>query len=315
VEVEEVYARFRAIRQGLRVAKKAEAIWFGEHASRFRGAGYDLRGVDAWRPGEPLRDIAWALSLRSYPDRLFRIERMEPKEIPVVVMADLSSSMRFAISADSNKALLLLDCIGVIALTRANMHDPVGVLGFSEQVDLFIKPKRGISHVYFMAKQVFAQLQAGADEHSKRRADWSSGLTLAASSLRSRHSIYVLSDFVDATNDMSSLDWALLRRLGRRHDVTALMLTDPREFSFRRRLGYVRTSNMETGEHVQISARKAPLVRQAIAAAQANLQRRLWRDCGIRSAVVAAEKGVEPLVTTLVARALRLGTTDGSRLD
>ena len=68
-------------------------------------------GVEQWRPGQPLKDVAWNLSMRTYPKKLFRIERMEPKELRTVIVCDLSYSTLFQVSEKSNKALLMLELL------------------------------------------------------------------------------------------------------------------------------------------------------------------------------------------------------------
>ena len=75
MEVEEVYARFRDIKHGIRARKPSTSIHFGEHKSGFKGAGYDIVGVDQLRPGQPLKDVAWNLSLRRVWTPLQRKER------------------------------------------------------------------------------------------------------------------------------------------------------------------------------------------------------------------------------------------------
>ena len=151
VEVEEVFARFRDIKHGIKAKKKSTSIHYGDHKSAFKGAGYDIVGVERWRPGQPLKDIAWSLSLKTYPDKLFKIERMEPKELRTLLAIDLSYSTLFQISQESSKALLMLDLIGNIGLTRANKRDPVGLLGYSDRIEMFIKPKLGTSQIFYMA--------------------------------------------------------------------------------------------------------------------------------------------------------------------
>ena len=116
MEVEEVFARFRDIKHGIRARKRSNSIHFGEHKSGFKGAGYDIVGVERWRPGQPLKDVAWALSLRTYPEKIYKIERMEPKELRTLVVCDLSHSTLFQMSQESNKALLMLDLLGTNAL-------------------------------------------------------------------------------------------------------------------------------------------------------------------------------------------------------
>ena len=58
MEVEEVFARFRGIKHGIKATKKSTSVHYGDHKSGFKGAGYDIVGVDQWRPGQPLKDIA-----------------------------------------------------------------------------------------------------------------------------------------------------------------------------------------------------------------------------------------------------------------
>ena len=171
MEVEEVFARFRDIKHGIKSRKKATSIHYGDHRSGFIGSGYDVVGVDEWRPGQPLKDIAWTLSLRTFPDKIFKIERMEPKELRTLLAVDLSYSMLFQISHESNKALLMLDLIGNLGLTRANVRDPVGLLAFSDQVELYMKPRHGTSQIFFMAYQIFEKIKLQKEFPEKRRAD------------------------------------------------------------------------------------------------------------------------------------------------
>jgi uncharacterized protein (DUF58 family) len=248
MEVEAVFARFRAIKHGIRIPRKSTSTWYGEHRSAFHGSGYDIAGIDRWRPGQPLKDVAWRLSLRSYPDKLFKIERTELKQLPTLLVVDLSHSTLFEISRESNKALLLLDVIGVIGLTRARLHDPVGLLAFSDRIEAFVKPKLGSGQIFQIAHEIFDRLELARTASVRRGADFSVALRFLAARLRTRHSIVLISDLADIVGDPDSVDSRLLSRLASKHDVTLLVLDDPDEFSLRGRVGFVRTSNMETGE-------------------------------------------------------------------
>lgn len=73
---------------------------------------------------------------------------MEQKQILLLLAVDLSHSMLFEISQDSNKAILLLDLIGGIGLTRARLHDALGLVGFSDRIELFLKPRHGTGQVF-----------------------------------------------------------------------------------------------------------------------------------------------------------------------
>ena len=300
-----MFARFRDIKHGIRAKKKSTSIHYGDHKSGFRGSGYDIVGVDQWRPGQPLKDIAWSISLRTYPEKLFRIERMEPKELRTLLAVDLSYSTLFQISQASNKALLLLDLIGNIGLTRANVRDPVGLLGFSDQVELFIKPKHGTSQVFYLAQQIFDKLSLQREFPTKRAADFSVPFRFMAARLKARHSIILLSDVVDMVNDQAAIDFKLLRMLAAKHDMIVLILDDPDEFRVRSRLGYIRIADMETGKQTVISARKAKAIRKDIEERRAELQYQLKYKSGVDSVVLTPENHMEGLPKFFISRTAR----------
>lgn len=305
MEVEEVFARFRGIKHGIKTKKKATSIHYGDHKSGFKGAGYDIVGVDRWRPGQPMKDIAWTLSLRTYPEKLYRIERMEPKELRTLLVVDLSYSTLFQISQASNKALLMLDLVGNIGLTRANVRDPVGLLAFSDQIELFIKPKLGSSQVFHIAHRIFEKLELERQFPTKRAADFSVALTFLAARLKTRHSVIVISDVVDLVNDDDAIDFKMLRMLAAKHDMMLLIVDDPEEFRVKSRLGYIRISDMETGKQTVISARKASAIRSDIEKRREALQYRLKHQSGVDSVVLTPDNHDEVLPKFLIARTAR----------
>ena len=305
MEVEEVFARFRDIKHGIKAKKKSTSIHYGEHKSGFKGAGYDIVGVEQWRPGQPLKDIAWNISLRTYPEKLFKIERMEPKELRTLLAVDLSYSTLFQISQKSNKALLLLDLLGNIGLTRSNLRDPVGLLAFSDQIELFMKPKLGTSQVFYMAQQIFEKLALQREFPTRRTADFSVPFLFMASRLKMRHSVIVISDVVDMLNNPEAVDFKLLRMLGSKHDMMFFILDDPEEFKVRSPLGYIRISDMETGKQTVISARKVGAIRREIEESRGALQYALKHRCGIDSVVLTPQNHHEELPKFLISRTAR----------
>ena len=302
MEVAEVFARFRELKHGIREKKKSVNVGFGEHRSAFKGSGYDIIGVEQWQHGQPLKDIAWRLSLRTYPHKIYKIERMEPKEMRTILVVDLSYSMLFKILHDADKALLLLDLIGGIGLTRAHLRDPVGLVGFSDRIELYVRPKLGSTQVFYMAKLIFEKVQLEREYPTKRKADVSIPLNLLANRLRLRHSLVLISDLVDLINERDAIDFRLLGRLASKHDMIVLMLDDPEEFIVKSRLGYVRTANMETGEEIVFSARRAAAIRQQIEESRTSLMVDLKRRAGIDSVVLTPGSHFAELTKFLMAR-------------
>ena len=305
MEVEEVYARFRDIKHGIRAKKPSTSIHFGEHKSGFKGAGYDIVGIDQWRPGQPLKDVSWTLSLRTYPEKLYRIERMEPKELRTLIVCDLSYSTLFEVSRESNKALLMLDLIGNLGLTRANVRDPVGLLGYSDRVELYMRPKLGTSQVFHMAHQIFEKLKLERQFPKKRPAHLRVALDFMLARLKMRHSVILLTDLVDMVNDPDAVDYKRLRTVASKHDMILLILDDPEEFKVKSRLGYIRISDMETGKQTVISARKAGAIRRRIEETRETLQYRLKHQAGIDSAVLTPQNHIEELPKFLISRTAR----------
>ena len=305
MEVEQVFARFRDIKNGIKTKKKSTSIHYGDHRSGFRGSGYDIVGVEQWRPGQPLKDISWTISMLTFPEKLFKIERMEPKELRTLLVVDLSYSTLFQIFHDSNKALLLLDLIGNIGLTRANVRDPVGLLGYSDQVELFLKPKLGTNNVFYMAQQVFEKLALERKYPTRRKTNFAVPVAFMASRLKMRHSVIVISDFVDLLNDVGSVDFKRLRMLATKHDMIFLLLDDPDEFRVKSRLGHIRISDMETGKQTVISARKAGAIQRKIGESRDQLKYLLKHRCGIDSVVLTPENHTEALPKFLIARVAR----------
>lgn len=305
MEVEELYARFRDIKHGIRARKPSTSIHFGEHKSGFKGAGYDIVGVDQWRPGQPLKDVAWNLSMRTYPEKLYRIERMEPKELRTLIVCDLSYSTLFQVSQESNKALLMLDLLGNIGLTRANVRDPVGLLGYSDRIELYMRPKMGTSQIFYMAYQIFEKLKLEREFPSRRPAHLKVAIDFMLARLKMRHSVVVLTDLVDLVNDHDAIDFKQLSTLAAKHDMIVLILDDPEEFEVKSRLGYIRISDMETGKQTVISARKAHAIRRRIEESRETLQYKLKYQAGIDSVVLTPKNHIEELPKFLISRTAR----------
>src|SRR4029450_4046636 len=109
--------------------------------------------------------------------------------------------------------------------------------------------------------EIFERLKLARQLPTKRRADFRVALRFLTARLKTRHSIVLISDLVDIVGDQASIEFKLLGGLAWKHDVIVLVLDDPDEFRLPGSLGFVRISNMETGEQTVISARKTRLIR------------------------------------------------------
>ncbi|MEK9194314.1 MAG: hypothetical protein AAB884_00715, partial [Patescibacteria group bacterium] len=225
MELKDVIAGLRDLKSGIRVRKKAFSIIPAEHRSTWLGAGYDFEGVAEWKPGEPLQDVSLVLSFRTFPDRLYKLERTEEKEIPVIVAADVSTSMLFSVREGEHKAKLLFELVGVLGFTAVLYRDPFGLVGFSDRIEPYFKPKVSGRRVFYLVKTIFERVEALREGRERRNASFKMLFEFLISRLKRRHCLIIVSDFADVIGrDNGSIDFNLLRRLTSRHDVVAIFL-------------------------------------------------------------------------------------------
>ena len=199
----------------------------------------------------------------------------------------------------------MLDLLGNIGLTRANLRDPVGMLGYSDRIELYVRPKLGTSQVFYMAHQIFEKLKLEREFPSRRPARLKVAVDFMLARLKMRHSIILLTDLVDLVNDPDSVDFKQLSTLAAKHDMIVLILDDPDEFRVKSRLGYIRISDMETRKQTVISARKAGAIRRRIEETRASLQYKLKHQAGIDSTVLTEQNHLEELPKFLMSRFAR----------
>ena len=133
----------------------------------------------------------------------------------------------------------------------------MGLLGYSDRIELYLRPKLGTSQVFYMAYKIFEKLNLEREHPTRRPAHLKVAVDFMLARLKSRHSIILLTDLVDLVNDPDAVDFKQLSTLAAKHDMIVLVLDDPEEFRVRSRLGYIRISDMETRKQTVISARKA----------------------------------------------------------
>lgn len=289
--IEEVYARLVEIRRATLSPKRGISPTFGIHKSRFKGIGFEFAGIEEWRPGEPLSDIAWRMSLKYLPERIFKIRRRESKQMPIVLAVDLTPSMRFQIREGSSKARLLFELMGAIGFSGIRQRDPVGAIGFSDEIELFLSPRTSGKRILYIVKKIFERINLleGHDlsGHSvvEGKANMNATLQFLYRKYKSRHLIVLLSDFIDVMNDPSSINWELLQMAAARHDIVALVLHDADEFGWNSS-GTVIVKNPESGHLERIKGSRGFKIRETILRKRGELVEKL-RQSGIDSLAIS----------------------------
>jgi len=198
----------------IRARRLVEETFSGEYHSVFRGRGMQFREVREYVPGDDVRTIDWNVTARAGAPFVKVFD--EERELTLVLVADVSRSGLFG-SGPRDKAEVVAELCAVLALAAVANRDKVGLVLFSDRIELFVPPRRGRGHVLRLIRELLAARAAG------RGTDLNAPLQLLASVLKRRATVFLVSDFW--VPDFS----ASLRVASRRHDCVAVRVRDPRE--------------------------------------------------------------------------------------
>lgn len=230
----ELFKRIRQIE--IRTKGLVSNIFGGEYHSAFKGTGMDFAEVRPYQFGDDVRNIDWNVSAR-YPETFIKVFE-EEREQTVILAVDVSGSEDFA-SASAYKREIAAEICAVVAFSAIQNNDKVGLLLFSDQIELFVPPKKGRKHVLRLIRDLFAH------EQQSTGTDLKVALNHLVHVLHRRSIVMLMSDFMDDGFEPS------LRAVSRRHDTIAVHLTDPVESELPE-VGLMEVTDAETGERVLI---------------------------------------------------------------
>jgi uncharacterized protein (DUF58 family) len=230
-------------------ARLIRAGFAGDYHSAFHGRGIEFSQVREYQPGDDIRTIDWNVTARH--DTPFVKEFVEERDLTIIIAVDVSGSMGFG-SADWRKADIAAELAAVFAFSAVQNADRVGLLLFSDSVRKFIPPRRGHAHAQVIVRSVADAAMQGCDGN----ADIDHAAMFLDRVNVHRAVLIVLSDFLDLNFERP------MKRLGRRHDVVALALFDPREERFPPR-GLARLRDAETGEERLVDFATSDVARRA----------------------------------------------------
>ena len=258
----------------------------GQYHSVFKGQGMNFDEVREYQPGDDVRAIDWNVTARmNHP---FIKKFVEERELTLMLVVDVSGSGLFGSRAQSKRELAA-EIASVLAFSAIRNNDKVGVLLFSDEVEKFIPPRKGRSHVLRVIREVLFF------EPKRRGTDLVQALEFMGRVLPHRAIAVVISDFITPTRHASGVSSAArsqnplppelqtaLRIANRKHDVVAVQITDRYELELPA-LGRLTLEDAETGEIVELntghaSSRDAFALRQE---KQRNDLARQFRSSGV----------------------------------
>jgi len=208
----------------------------GQYHSVFKGRGMAFEEVRQYQWGDDVRLIDWNVSARM--NDVFVKLFVEEREMTVMLLVDVSASESFG-TVRQNKAQLLARVAATLAFSAIKNNDRVGLIMFTDRVELFVPPQKGRKHVLRVVSEILRF------SPKRRHTSISAGLDYLGRITRKKAVVFLLSDFIDS-------GWERAVRLASaKHDLVPVCVTDPREEELPD-MGIVNVQDPETGEMMMV---------------------------------------------------------------
>jgi len=207
-------------------------IFSGEYNSAFKGRGMSFSEVREYQYGDDVRNIDWNVTAR-FKTPFVKVYE-EERELTVMLLIDVSESSFFG-TRKMMKHELITELSAVLAFSAINNNDKIGVIFFSDKIEMFIPPKKGKSHTLRIIRELVAL------ESKQAQTDITEGLRYFSNVMKKRCIAFLMSDFIDK-DYRQAVDLA-----ARKHDLIGVHLHDPLERELPN-VGLVQTRDAESGE-------------------------------------------------------------------
>ncbi|MGE0488825.1 MAG: DUF58 domain-containing protein [Vulcanimicrobiota bacterium] len=225
-------------------SKLVEQVFAGQYESLFKGRGIEFAEFREYLPGDDVRNIDWNVTARF--GRPFVKRNEEERELAMMLVVDNSGSLTFG-SGQQSKRELAGEIGAILAFSALVNNDKIGLMLFSDEVDEYIPPGKGRRHVLRLIREILAPPAEG------RGTNLGQALSRLNRVHKRRALVFVLSDFLGSpfADLEKERDTAvrMLRLTGRRHDLSAFRLYDPREQQIPA-VGRIRLKDLESGKTV-----------------------------------------------------------------
>ncbi len=240
METKELLKKVRKIE--IKTRRLSNHIFSGEYHSHFKGRGMTFSEVRKYQEGDDVRDIDWNVTAKLNEAHIKIFE--EERELTMMLMVDVSKSESFGTRVQQKRDLITELC-AVLSFSAIQNNDKVGVIFFTDQMELYIPPKKGKSHILRIIRELieFKPKSTGTNI--------SEALRFLSSVSKKKCIVFALSDFQDEHYEKN------LKIVASKHDLTAIRVTDVAEESLPN-IGLVQMLDPETGVYnwVDTSSRR-----------------------------------------------------------
>lgn len=221
----------------IQIRKAINSQMQGDFHSIFKGSGLEFDDVRPYQYGDDTRTIDWNVSAKGHGTfvKTFR----ETKEQTIFFVLDVSGSQNIG-NPGRTKFDVGREICGVLAMAGAKEQSSVGLIAYSDQREIFLKPAKGMSKVYEMVYQMIRLKPLSL------KTNLSKAILFALNSIRRRSVIVMISDFIDEGYFHN------MKSLARKHDVVLIHIADRRETNLPK-LGIIPVLDKETNETIWVN--------------------------------------------------------------
>ena len=230
MDTKELLKKVRKIE--IKTRRLSDHIFSGEYHTSFKGRGMTFSEVRQYQYGDDIRAIDWNVTAR-YNEAHVKVFE-EERELTMMLMVDISGSESFG-SRNQFKKDIVTEIAATMAFSATQNNDKIGLILFSDQIELYIPPKKGRSHVLRIIRELIEF------EPKSRKTDVAQALKFLSSTQKKKAIVFMISDFMAADYEQT------LKIASKKHDITGIRVYDIREEKMPD-IGMVSMLDAETGE-------------------------------------------------------------------
>jgi uncharacterized protein (DUF58 family) len=230
MDTKELLKKVRKIE--IKTRRLSDHIFGGEYHSTFKGKGMTFSEVRQYQFGDDVRNIDWNVTAR-YSEPFVKVFE-EERELTMMLMVDVSGSELFG-TVEQFKNEIVTEIAATLAFSATQNNDKIGLILFSDKVELYIPPKKGRSHVLRIIRELIEF------KPESKRTDLAEALKFLSNVMKKKAIVFVLSDFITDNYQQT------MKIVSGKHDVTGIRVYDKREEEIPN-LGMVQMEDEETGE-------------------------------------------------------------------
>ena len=230
MDTKELLKKVRKIE--IKTRRLSDHIFSGEYHTSFKGRGMTFSEVRQYQFGDDIRAIDWNVTAR-YNEAHVKVFE-EERELTMMLMVDISGSESFG-SKNQFKKDIVTEIAATMAFSATQNNDKIGLILFSDEIELYIPPKKGRSHVLRIIRELIEF------QPKSRKTDIAQALKFLSGTQKKKAIVFVISDFMSEDYEQT------LKIAAKKHDITGIRVYDIREEKMPN-LGMVSMLDAETGE-------------------------------------------------------------------